>query len=92
MTSHDHLCPWVSDPNAGPRHLCAWCDVIGKARADATMVADAMITQAKNLADESSEALAAAIRIIWELRNDIADTAAAHGLPADVIDKMRGKP
>jgi hypothetical protein len=92
MSDHDGLCPWVVDPHRGPGDMCAWCDVIRRARADATMVADAMLVQAKILADESQEALAAAIRIIMELRNDIADTAARHGMPPDVVARFRGKP
>ena len=90
MNDHDLLCPWRTDRNAGPAHLCAWCDVIEKARADATMVADQMLVQAQHLADESQQALAAAIRIILELRNDIANTARDLGASDDVVKRLMG--
>ena len=90
MSDHDVFCPWLADPNRGPVHLCAWCDVIRKARADATIVADHMLTQAKALADESQEALAAAIQIIMQLRLDVAQTARELGMDDATIARITG--
>lgn len=80
MTDHDAFCPWVDDAKRGPRDRCAWCDRLALARADATMVADQMLAQAKALADESQEALAGAIRIVMELRADVMRTAQSFGV------------
>lgn len=73
--THDQFCPWVDDPARGPRDRCAWCDRLTLARADATMIADQMLTEAQWLADESQQALKAAIDIILELRTDVTKIA-----------------
>lgn len=91
MSEHDRFCPWRQDPSRGPVHMCAWCDVIAKARADATTVADAMLVQAQHLAAESQAALEQAIGIIRQLRNDVLDEAERYGMPPELVAEIRGQ-